>query len=956
MTLNQVYRELVEFKNSVKKIKELTPSESPGSGSTIPVWSPSLNLDVQVALSSLFDGINPRVIISGERFLFKQLNNLNEDAIEVDDVIQTLLPNGSLFTGRYLGGNDQDYLNTNVYAKISADYGLQEVTDNSPITDNILTLPGIKTLNGQGFKFFLDNGETKDISDIEDALGLVYTLDDQDDSKALAAPVGQIILDALALKIEEETDPTVPQHVKDITEQDIIDLRRALQIDDVINNLDSDSSEKVLSAKQGKVLRLLIDSALVNSVRSLSGNQTDSTISILDADGNVIDTLPVGWLNNEATKFEYNPDDQTLDLKNDDGTLLSQIPVSAFLANIANNLFKSGTSIQMRDSTNAVLSSVDLDQMLGVSNINGLVSALFGKFDKTGGNINGDAKVNGILSVDGAVPKIEYYVNNVRAFLNYATSNDYWIKQGGDSGPVILRLSALLGLVISGNVTGTGFKTPTGTGNLLLDNGNIKLLSELATVDNLAKKVDKLKLKTLDGISLIGETDGEDYVLPKELPVGKLNQIPRISTDLSSSVRMGYSYYEGIIVDTEQDLANAKDAPFPTSEIFKKWTLISHADKHFPSKYPSPPNFPGFVQKEGGLIEAGGIQVPVISQEDFILGNIWQYDDQREWIYLTNNYDEFTGYISPETYGSYLFKCDIGSRPESPKDDDYIVMIMAFVIDPETGYQHTLSAVRTFLNNGFPNPDKGTTPYNYRIVYNFGQVNEQTIVDASNLAPESVVVQAKRNWKDVKSAFEVSRNGNVFNVKTSQFTEGAPVIDNSTLVTININSFPILSIFNAQCSFGIGARSQAGAYFSNLKFPGLKPYIIDIIEGTAKVWKYDEPTFYYTVDPTLMYNDLLEVNFDYWNGQTRKMFAVTHFGIKPYSSPASNGTTSPTAQDAGDFQTGTFTLTDDAGKYGTVDETVTMRGEMRYLGGSKTLSSSWANYGVQKVKQLSEEI
>ena len=115
--------------------------------------------------------------------------------------------------------------------------------------------------------------------------------------------------------------------------------------------------------------------------RSLSGNQTDSTISILDADGNVLDTLAVGWLNNEATSFSYNETDNTLDLINDDGTVLSQIPIASFLQNLANNLAKSGTKVQLRDSANAVLSEVELDQMLGVANVAGLVDALALKAD-----------------------------------------------------------------------------------------------------------------------------------------------------------------------------------------------------------------------------------------------------------------------------------------------------------------------------------------------------------------------------------------------------------------------------------------------------------------------------------------------------------------------------------------------------------------------------------------------
>ncbi|WP_048331010.1 hypothetical protein [Bizionia psychrotolerans] len=92
----------------------------------------------------------------------------------------------------------------------------------------------------------------------------------------------------------------------------------------------------------------------------LSANPSGSTISLLDEDGNILDTLNVGFLNNEGTTLEYSASTQTIVMRNDAGEILSSIPVSAFLTNIGNNLNLTGSSLQLRDSSNVVLSTVSL--------------------------------------------------------------------------------------------------------------------------------------------------------------------------------------------------------------------------------------------------------------------------------------------------------------------------------------------------------------------------------------------------------------------------------------------------------------------------------------------------------------------------------------------------------------------------------------------------------------------
>ncbi|WP_339875210.1 hypothetical protein [Olleya marilimosa] len=125
---------------------------------------------------------------------------------------------------------------------------------------------------------------------------------------------------------------------------------------------------------------ILLKSDIIQTGRKLSGDANNSTISLLDINDNVLDTLNVAFLNNEGTTLTYNETNETIEIKNDDGTLLSSIPVSAFLSNLPDNINLSGSILQLRDSANVVLSTVNFN----ISNINGLQAALDDKLDVDG--------------------------------------------------------------------------------------------------------------------------------------------------------------------------------------------------------------------------------------------------------------------------------------------------------------------------------------------------------------------------------------------------------------------------------------------------------------------------------------------------------------------------------------------------------------------------------------------
>lgn len=70
------------------------------------------------------------------------------------------------------------------------------------------------------------------------------------------------LLAALAAKLENETDPTVPDHVKEITTGKIAGWDAKLAVSDIVNNLTTSDAAKALSAEQGVVLKTFIDDVL----------------------------------------------------------------------------------------------------------------------------------------------------------------------------------------------------------------------------------------------------------------------------------------------------------------------------------------------------------------------------------------------------------------------------------------------------------------------------------------------------------------------------------------------------------------------------------------------------------------------------------------------------------------------------------------------------------------------
>ena len=215
-----------------------------------------------------------------------------------------------------------------------------------------------------------------------------------------------------------EQDPTVPSHVKNITEQDIsnwnniedievqitettnfaevgqnqkdfnknvsdykisIDSKNQEQDDrltyiegdntaqyDLINDLNSElDSEKARNGAQ--------DSRLENLEGiNYTWTPTNRTLSLYDNNGNQLSQVSLVSLDNEGTDLRYNATTLSLELYNADNELLDSISVSSFIGSVGTQLQLNSNQLQLKDNQGNILSTVTF----AVSNIQGLQSAL----------------------------------------------------------------------------------------------------------------------------------------------------------------------------------------------------------------------------------------------------------------------------------------------------------------------------------------------------------------------------------------------------------------------------------------------------------------------------------------------------------------------------------------------------------------------------------------------------
>lgn len=256
---------------------------------------------------------------------------------------------------------------------------------------------------------------------------------------------------------------------------------------------------------------------------------------------------------------------------------------------------------------------------------------------------------------------------------------------------------------------------------------------------------------------------------------------------------------DGYVVTTAEELAECKNASPSFADVFATWKKFSHLDAN------------------DNAVSAD-------------LQN-WYYDSTLNTVIQPNNSTSYNGFISPKSYSTY----DISVRVYSTDgDDDTIGLVAAFAKD-SNGKEHTLSFVRAANGTG---GKTWVAVLDYRAFSLTSTANGQAIIiDKSDTAPTS-----GNGWSNLGSGsvINMTRNGNVFTAKCSQFNSNT--IDSSTLITIDLdtwsNVYPSLELFKGKAPWGYSNFSQAQSKYENISIPN-DNFIFDLVNDEVLLFNFN---------------------------------------------------------------------------------------------------------------------
>ena len=284
----------------------------------------------------------------------------------------------------------------------------------------------------------------------------------------LKAKVDKLYCQLIA-KSSDEQDPTVPNHVKTIKQEDIDNWNNVkeeeVQITENTNfaqigQTQKDFNKKVSDYKASSDLKNqeqdnrlsdiesenVAQNDLINGLQADLDNQvvinenqeeritnleginytwspTNRTLTLFDSNGNQLLQVSLVSLDNEGTDLRYNASTLSLELYNADNEILDSIPVSSFIGSVGTQLQLNSNQLQLKDSQGNILSTVTFE----ISNINGLQTALDTKLD-AGKFIAISTNYISFLHGSGYFFNSPFYVNTANGYfvgLNKTNPTEY---------------------------------------------------------------------------------------------------------------------------------------------------------------------------------------------------------------------------------------------------------------------------------------------------------------------------------------------------------------------------------------------------------------------------------------------------------------------------------------------------------------------------------------------------
>lgn len=403
------------------------------------------------------------------------------------------------------------------------------------------------------------------------------------------------------------------------------------------------------------------------------------------------------------------------------------------------------------------------------------------------------------------------------------------------------------------------YETPDGTGNFLCWNSITKKVGLSQTVSSVTEFTGLTDTPnnyipnyfvTVNSGGTALEYENIDDVLSESFPIGLEGEVYFINQDNTRTTEADFTVTKAVVVENDVEFNIATGETITLEDIFNTWERISHwyaSNEYLTTYYGSyTPPYPTQTPPVFPATDPENPIAPFTLEDFYATGSsaLWKYG-YASWvgtnaIYTTANYNPLLGFISPNKYDDYTLDVKMGS---DNSDNDFIGIIIAFNRDGETDFEYTLTAYVTTNKD-----DSGAV--RYAIEYNknqnitgstaynpvYSENSAEIIVNGTSL----LTLPTVDGWSSNSPVrMNISRNGDIIQVKISQY--GSTVIDESTLLEIDLRDYPKLSRFRGPNQWGVFAQSQENSALYDLDFSGFGNYIFYPHDGgiTHDTWEYD---------------------------------------------------------------------------------------------------------------------
>jgi hypothetical protein len=312
---------------------------------------------------------------------------------------------------------------------------------------------------------------------------------------------------------------------------------------------------------------------------------------------------------------------------------------------------------------------------------------------------------------------------------------------------------------------------------------------------------------------------------------GSIGQVYYLKETGSREVVPDYIFQVGKFVNNTADLNSERNRPTSFKNIFDTWTRFNV-----------------------GVNKVDGEEAS------------WEYLQATDQVRCLVNSGGHIGFVSLDKFENYQHEM-VASSVDG--DNDMIGIVIAAARD-SSNRLHTLTAVRVsaLLAEGHVLSQGDTTSWS--ICYNFMETDAKLIANGASKLTNS----GQGGWSTYPTGvkMKVIREKNIIKATTSQMN--SLTLDNNTLLTVDLNSDPVLAKFLGPSMYGYSCCSQAKTVFSNIIFSDVSSSIVDL--STSRIYVYRNGAW--AQDGTLNIRNMIKPGQILANSFLKKLYFVRNYG------------------------------------------------------------------------------